>query len=177
MHMCALGEDLKFASLYQYAHKNMVDLITASYVRPLYLADLVDAAFAPNDSELRVCQDEEGWMQRLIASVVLVQEVKHWQHWDKKKFGVTLVAAEYSVFWVLNDDIRADCVDLLVGLEAGTSGNGRGYKGKRQPTGETGLEKRDRAKKELFEKRTAALHKEMGRMEVDGHECLECSRR
>jgi hypothetical protein len=177
MHMCAVGEDLKFASLHQYAHKNMVDLITASYVRPLYLADLVDAAFAPNDSELRVCQDEEGWMQRLIATAVLVQEAKHWQRSDKKKSGVTLVAAEYSVFWDLYDDIRADCVDLLEGLEAGTSGNGRGYKGKRQPTGETGLEKRDRAKKELFEKRTAALHKEMGRMEVDGHECLECSRR
>jgi hypothetical protein len=172
MHMGALAEDFKFPSLYEHAHKNMVDLLTASYVRPLYLASLVDAAFAPHDSELRVCVDEEGWMQRLIATTVLVQEAKHWDWLDKKTFSKTLVAAEYNVFWDLYDDIRADCVDLLEDLEAGTSGNGLGSKGK--GTSETGLQKRNRAKKELFEKKPAALYKEMGRLEVDGYESLSC---
>jgi hypothetical protein len=59
MTMCDLTEDLQFTSLYEHAHKKMVDHVTVKFMRPS-LADLVDAAFAPKDSELRVCEDKEG---------------------------------------------------------------------------------------------------------------------
>lgn len=50
MHLCGLAEELEFSSLYQHAHKKIAYLITIPYVQSLYLANLLDAAFAPQDS-------------------------------------------------------------------------------------------------------------------------------
>jgi hypothetical protein len=58
--------------------KKMKDLVTVQFVQPLRLADLTDCTFAPRDSELRACQDKEGWMQKLLVAAILYLEGKHW---------------------------------------------------------------------------------------------------
>lgn len=70
------------------------------------------AAFAPRDSEPRVCQDKEGWRQKLLVTAVLVQEDRYWSEDHKKEFGRVLVGDEYNIFWDMYD-VKADCVDLL----------------------------------------------------------------
>jgi hypothetical protein len=58
MHMCAVAEELKSPSSYALAHNEMADLVAGQFVLPFRLAELVGAAFAPEDSGLRVCEDK-----------------------------------------------------------------------------------------------------------------------
>jgi hypothetical protein len=98
MNMCAVAEELKFPSSYALAHNEMADLVAGQFVLPFRLAELVKAACAPRDSGLRVCEDKEGWMQKLLVTAVLVQEGRHWSQDHKQEFGLALVGDEYNVF-------------------------------------------------------------------------------
>jgi len=168
MHMCAVAEELEFPSLYALAHSKMADLVVGCFVLPLPLAELVGAAFAPRDSELRVCRDKEGWVQKLLVTAVLAQEARHWYEDDKKEFGRALVGDEYNVFWDMYDDVKADCVDLLERASDGKSkGKKKGKgKGKSGVASDGGVQKRTAAKNKLLEKRSAALVKGLERMGV-----------
>ncbi|KAH4417155.1 hypothetical protein HBH92_063200 [Parastagonospora nodorum] len=168
MHMCAVAEELEFPSLYALAHNKMADLVAGQFVLPFRLAELVGAAFAPRDSELRVCEDREGWMQKLLVTAVLAQEGRHWSQDHKQGFGRALVGDEYNVFWDMYEDVKADCVDLLErASDTGSKSKSKG-KGKGKPSSahEGGVQKRTAAKKKLLEKRSAALVSGLERMGV-----------
>ena len=73
MYMCALAEELKYPALLAHAQKRFIDTITVPNLRPRQMAELVIATFSPLDTATRICKDEDGWLQRLVVTTVLVQ--------------------------------------------------------------------------------------------------------
>lgn len=67
---------------------------------------------------------------------------------------------DYNYLWDLYDDIAADCVDLMEFLCDHKRYSGHGKKANWQTIIETGVEKREKAKKEVLEKKAVALEKE-----------------
>jgi hypothetical protein len=164
LHMYSLAETLEFSTLQAHAHQRLADQLIYSPFLPTALANFVDAAFAPRDSELRICADTEHWIQKLVVVGALVQENKYWTLENRHKFGALLVHDDYNAFWDMWEDVEADCVDLM---EAGkVLGTRKGGKKKKKMMENTGLcmEKRAVAKKRLLEARAEALVRGLEKM-------------
>jgi arginine/lysine/ornithine decarboxylase len=78
----------------------------------------------------------------------------------------------YEGFWDMYDEFRVDCADLLEGFDTAKRHQGHGKKAKWQAAVENGVDKRQKAKKELTEKRMAALVRDLERMGANGYESL-----
>jgi hypothetical protein len=114
MHLCALAEELEYPALLAHAQKEFIDTITVPNLRPRLAAELVIATFFPLDSSARICKDEEGWVQRLVVTAVLVQEAKHWADDRKGIFRELLQGKEWAALWTMHGVAERECVDLLL---------------------------------------------------------------
>jgi hypothetical protein len=167
LHMYNLAELLEFSTLMAHAHQRIADLLTFNFIAPTELAEFVNLTFAPPGSELRVCADTEGYVQKLVVVATLVQENKYWTPHDRCDFGTVLVHDDYHAFWNLWEDVEADCIDLI---EAGKGVVGLSKGKKKRVSERDSIPKRVAAKQGLLERRADALVKFMERMDLDLNE-------
>ncbi|KAF1845755.1 uncharacterized protein K460DRAFT_284625 [Cucurbitaria berberidis CBS 394.84] len=159
LHMYALAEELEYDALLSAAHAKLYQLVTYRFT-PQHLKELVDATFAPLGSATRICKDEQGYLQQLVAVATLTQEANHWTDAAKEEFVDLMQLEEYASFWEMCKILKEQNQDLLASVP---KPKGPSKEKVRKPR--HGVQKKAAAK---TDKKSAALTKALKTLTTDG---------
>lgn len=113
-HMYSLGEALQYASLKSAAHAKLYDTLLRQYRRdPSIYKDAVDAVFSAPGTSSRICADEDGILQQLVAAAVVGVENHLWDGQQYANFVSLCAGPEYAGFWTAYNAVKDENVDLL----------------------------------------------------------------
>ena len=112
IYMLSAAEDLEYLSLYDYAYDRLIDLLIRMRCTPDVLKNVIDAAFSPLGSKMRVGKDKDGWVQNLVVAGVIVQDIKYFQSDDRDLLRAMLSAEQYACFWAKHAEVKAANADI-----------------------------------------------------------------
>jgi hypothetical protein len=117
LRIYALAAELKYPHLKAFAFA--FDALVYSLLKqrghsPKALKEVVDATFAPLDTEARLCKDEDGLLQNFAVVAVIGHEVhdtlgNKWQ----REFTELLQEPAYEAFWSAYRTVKEESLDLF----------------------------------------------------------------
>jgi hypothetical protein len=114
LFMYALAEELDYGALKVSAYDALAALFVVRHqLSTPALKDAVEATFAPPGDAARICNDEDGVLQNLIAVSVIAHEANHWDYKHHQEFNNALQGPGYAPFWTAYNAIKEENDDII----------------------------------------------------------------